>query len=59
LKVREDVDAATKQGKADSELGLEELAADIYSENLEGTIRGLSAAEQIKHINVGPRVNYK
>jgi hypothetical protein len=47
-----------KEAKADGEISMEELTADVYSENLEGAIRGITAADRLKHINLGPRINY-
>lgn len=57
LKIREDIDKATKEAKADPEISLEELAGDIYALNLEPTIRGLVSGETVKHVNIGPQVN--
>jgi len=59
VSVRKQIDKAVKEAKADGEISMEELAADIYSENLEGPIRGIISGDTLKHINVGPRVNYK
>jgi len=59
LKARADIDKAVKEAKADPEISMEELAADIYALNLEGPIRGIVSGDQIKHINVGPQVNAK
>jgi len=55
--VRADVDQAVKDAKADGEISLEELAADIYATNLEGPIRGLVSGDTVKHINIGAAVN--
>lgn len=56
--MKAEIDKAVKEAKADGELSLEELPADIYSENLEPFIRGITAVDKLNHINVGPRVNY-
>jgi len=56
--VREEIDKAVKDAKADGEISLEELTADIYAENLEGPLRGIASGDKLKHINLGPRVNY-
>ena len=56
--VKEEIDKAVKEAKADGEISLEELSADVYSENLEGALRGITAADKLKHINLGPRINY-
>jgi len=57
--VRVEVDQAVKEAKADGEISLEELAADIYASNLEGPGRGLISGDTLKHINIGPQVNAK
>lgn len=54
-KVRTEVDAATKQAKADPEIGLEELTADIYSNNLHSEIRGVHPEAPLQHIQVAVR----
>jgi pyruvate dehydrogenase E1 component alpha subunit len=59
LSVREEIDKSVKEAKADAEIGLEELPADIYAENLQGPIRGILASDQLKHINIGARKNLK
>jgi len=51
------VDAATKIAKNEPEIGIEELAADIYSVNLETQIRNILPNEALKHTNVGPAKN--
>ncbi|XP_066254408.1 pyruvate dehydrogenase E1 component subunit alpha, mitochondrial-like isoform X1 [Euwallacea similis] len=56
-KIRTEVDEATKKAKADKEVGLDELAADIYAHNLEGDIRGISLFQPLKHKRLGPAVN--
>lgn len=50
--IKTQVDEATKKAKADKEIGLEELTADIYSNSLEPTIRGCVAWNQLPHIHV-------
>lgn len=57
--VRVEVDKAVKDAKADGEISMEELAADIYALNLEGPARGIVSGDAIKHINLGPQVNAK
>lgn len=56
-KIRTQIDEATKKAKAEKEVGLDELAGDIYAENLEGDIRGVSIFQPLKHKRVGPAVN--
>ncbi|CAG7826365.1 unnamed protein product [Allacma fusca] len=55
--VREEIDKAVKASKSDSEIGLDELAADIYAVNLEPVIRGVTSLDTVKHVNIGSRVN--
>jgi pyruvate dehydrogenase E1 component alpha subunit len=55
--VREEIDKAVKASKSDTEIGLEELAADVYAINLEPVIRGVTSFDTIKHVNIGSRVN--
>lgn len=50
-KVRKDIQAISKKILTDREVGLDELAADIYSKNLEPSIRGVSGFN-LKHKNV-------
>jgi len=57
VQVRNEVDKATKDAKADSEINIEELSADIYANNLEQTIRGLVSGETLKHSNLQKAVN--
>jgi pyruvate dehydrogenase E1 component alpha subunit len=56
-KVRQDIDKATKEAKADPEINLEELAADIYALNLEPQIRGIVSGDTIRHPYIGAAVN--
>lgn len=57
--MREDIDKATKEAKADSEISVEELTTDIYALNLDGPVRGLVSGDVLKHTNLGPQVNAK
>ncbi|XP_072945635.1 probable pyruvate dehydrogenase E1 component subunit alpha, mitochondrial [Epargyreus clarus] len=54
-KVRKEVDEATKQAKTEPEVGVEELTADIYWNNLEPYIRGIRPDTPLQHIEVVPR----
>ncbi|XP_022120626.1 probable pyruvate dehydrogenase E1 component subunit alpha, mitochondrial [Pieris rapae] len=54
-KVRKEVDEATKQAKVEAEVGPEELAGDIYYNNLENVIRGIHPAAPLQHVEVVPR----
>lgn len=55
VKVRKEVDDAVKSAKADPELPLEELAADVYYKNLEPEIRGLTPGSPLRHKETAPR----
>lgn len=55
MRVRKEVDEATKQAKAEAEIGLEELSGDIYFNNLEHVIRGIHPAASLQHVEVVPR----
>lgn len=51
------VDAAVKIAKTEGEIGMEELTGDIYTNNLEGKIRGTLPWHQLDHKRIGPAVN--
>jgi len=55
--IKAEVDAATKLAKSDPEIGIDELTADIYVENLEGKIRGTLPWQLLDHKRIGPAVN--
>ncbi|XP_049535296.1 pyruvate dehydrogenase E1 component subunit alpha, mitochondrial-like [Anopheles darlingi] len=55
--IKKEIDDATKQAKADSEIGLPELSTDVYSNNLEGEIRGCTPASWLKHSTLKRAVN--
>ncbi|CAH1125704.1 unnamed protein product [Ceutorhynchus assimilis] len=55
--IRTDIDAATKQAKAEKEIEADELSADITANHLGGDIRGVSIFAPLKHKRVGPAVN--
>ncbi|KAF2903998.1 hypothetical protein ILUMI_02169 [Ignelater luminosus] len=55
--IRATVDEATKKAKADKEIALDELTADIYVQNLEGKIRNISSFDPLEHKRIGPAVN--
>ncbi|XP_053616731.1 probable pyruvate dehydrogenase E1 component subunit alpha, mitochondrial [Plodia interpunctella] len=54
-KVRKEVDEATKEAKADTELSPEELAADIYHDNHEPQIRGIHPDAPLQHLSIAAR----
>lgn len=51
------VDDATKKAKADKEIALEELWTDVYSNNVEPTIRNKLPWNPLTHRRLGPAVN--
>lgn len=51
------MDEAVKFAKSDAEIGIEELAGDVYSTPLENPIRGTTPFTNLNHIRVGPAVN--
>lgn len=51
--IKAEVDEATKKAKADREVGLDELTADIYHNTLEPVIRGTTPWNPMPHKNVG------
>lgn len=55
--IKKEVDEATKAAKADTEIGLPELTTDIYSNNLDGDIRGANPNSWLKHSTLKHAVN--
>nr|XP_026496152.1 probable pyruvate dehydrogenase E1 component subunit alpha, mitochondrial [Vanessa tameamea] len=53
--VRKEVDEATKVSKSEPEVGVEELAGDIYYSSLEPQIRGVTPAAPLRHVEVVAR----
>jgi len=51
------VDNAVKAAKADKELPLSELTADIYTTCLEKNIRNINPFNPLPHMRLGPAVN--
>jgi len=51
--IKAEVDEATKKAKADREIGLDELTADIYCNTVEPIIRGTTPWNPMPHKNVG------
>ncbi|RZF43178.1 hypothetical protein LSTR_LSTR013343, partial [Laodelphax striatellus] len=50
--VKKIVDEATKKARSDTEIPIEELAADVYSEPLEEDIRNVLPWNPLKHKTV-------
>jgi len=57
--VRQVIDEAVKKAKSDSEIAMDEIAADIYATNLESSIRGLNVVEQLTHKRIGAAQNFQ
>lgn len=57
VEIKKEVDEATKAAKADTEIGLPELTTDIYSNNLDGDIRGANPNSWLKHGSLKHAVN--
>ncbi|XP_063919836.1 probable pyruvate dehydrogenase E1 component subunit alpha, mitochondrial isoform X2 [Zophobas morio] len=57
--IRSVVDEATKKAKADKEIAMEELTADISSLPLEQYIRNISPFDPLPHKRIGEAVNFK
>lgn len=55
--IKKEVDEATKTAKADTEIGLPELTTDVYSNNLDGDIRGSNPISWLKHSSLNRAVN--
>ncbi|KAG5889132.1 hypothetical protein JTB14_034189 [Gonioctena quinquepunctata] len=55
--IRASVDDATKKALSDKEIGMDELAADIYANNVEGKIRNIDSFTHLTHKRIGPAVN--
>jgi len=51
--VLDEIRRAVVQAKQDTEIGLDEIGADIYRENLEGLIRGVTLDKSFVHTNIG------
>lgn len=57
IEIKKEVDEATKAAKADTEIGLPELTTDVYSNNLDGDIRGANPTSWLKHGTLKKAVN--
>ncbi|XP_067010719.1 pyruvate dehydrogenase E1 component subunit alpha, mitochondrial [Anabrus simplex] len=57
--IRAEVDEVAKKAKSDPEIGLDELAADIYSLPIEQTVRGVVPWDRHPHKRIGEAVNFK
>lgn len=59
VEVKKTVDDATKIAKTDSEIGKDELTADICSKFLEAKIRNTVPWNPLQHKRIGPAINDK
>lgn len=57
MEVRKSVDADVKKAKTDPEIGVEELYYDVYEENLQGKIRGLTPWDKHEHKKTQKAIN--
>lgn len=58
MRIRNEVDEATKKARTDKEIGLNELAADIYSEpKLNEEVRNILPNNHLRHSRLGKAVN--
>ncbi|XP_023013052.1 probable pyruvate dehydrogenase E1 component subunit alpha, mitochondrial isoform X2 [Leptinotarsa decemlineata] len=55
--IRASIDEATKKSVSDKEIGMDELPADIYANNLEGNIRNVDVFTPLTHKRIGAAVN--
>lgn len=51
------IDQNVKKAKADVEVGLDDLAGDVYTKNVEGDIRNVTPFTPLKHKRVGKAIN--
>lgn len=58
-KIKKTVDENVKLAKADKEIGLDELAGDVYAANLEQNIRDVTPFSSLKHKSIGKPLNVK
>jgi len=56
-KIRADVDADVKRAKSDSEIDASELFNDVYENNLQGKIRGLTPWARHDHKKTQKAIN--
>lgn len=58
VRIRNEVDEATKKARTDKELDLAELTADIYADpKFNEEVRNILPNQPLKHITVGKAVN--
>lgn len=51
------MDENVKKAKSEKEIGLEELATDVYSDTREAVIRGVTPWDRLEHKTHGMAVN--
>lgn len=58
MRIKNEVDDAAKKARADKEIGVHELTADIYANpKLNEEVRNLLPNQPLKHISVGKPKN--
>lgn len=58
VRIKNEVDEAAKKARADKEIGLNELTADIYANpKFNEEVRNILPNQPLKHISVGKPVN--
>lgn len=58
VRIRNEVDEATKKARVEKEIGVNELTADIYADPTNSEqVRNILPNQPLKHITVGKAVN--
>lgn len=58
IRIKNEIDDAAKKARADKEIGLHELTADIYSNpELNEEVRNILPNQPLKHISIGKPQN--
>lgn len=58
VRIRNEVDEATKKARVDKEIGLNELCADIYANpKFSEEVRNILPNQPLKHSTVGKAIN--
>lgn len=55
--IRVQIEEATKKAKADKEIGLDELPADIYAGTIDPKVRNIDPFTPLTHKKIGNAVN--
>lgn len=58
MRIKGEVDEATKKARVDKEIGIHELSADVYANpKFNEEIRNILPNQPLKHISVGKPLN--